>query len=295
MRSFSLFFLLCVGSLGLFAQDEPSLLDEVNDEPEKEYVRAAFKANRVVNAHSLDNTAKGVFDFKVSHRFGLLSDGLYGMFGLDQASIRIGGDYGITDRLQIGAGRSTYQKSYDGYFKYKILWQRNKAMPISLLWASGVSANTLRNQHPDGSNYTFPQRLSYFNQLIIGRKFSDRFSLQLMPTWVHKNLVATNELKNDIFAMGIAGRYKFSRRLALTGEYFYVLPNQIEDKNYNSLSLGLDIETGGHVFQLQFSNSTAMIEKGFITETNSSWLDAGIHFGFNISRVFTVVRPKSAD
>jgi hypothetical protein len=128
----------------------------------------------------------------------------------------------------------------------------------------------------------------------VGRKFSDAFSLQLSPTMVHRNLVLTNAEKNDVFGLGVAGRIKITKRIAVNAEYMFLLPNQVAENIRPSLSLGLDIETGGHVFQLHVTNSTSMIEKGFIAETTNSWADGGIHFGFNVSRVFTIVRKKEA-
>jgi hypothetical protein len=228
-------------------------------------------------------------DIKISHRFGFISGGLYELFGLDQASIRIGGDYGITDRLMVGVGRSSYEKTYDGFIKYKFLRQCSgaKNMPITLAGLTTMAIKTLKPSDPTRENY-FSSNLYYTFQLIMGRKFSESFSLQLSPTLVHRNLVATLEEENDVFAIGIAGRIKLSKRTSLNGEYIYVLPGQIADTYRNSLSLGIDIETGGHVFQLHFTNSTSMIEKGFITETVGNWADGDIHFGFNISRTFNV-------
>lgn len=166
-------------------------------------------------------------------------------------------------------------------------------MPITAALLLTSSVNTLRWENPDRENY-FSSRLAYTSQLIIGRKFSESFTVQLSPTMVHRNLVRTNAEKNDVYALGIGSRLKLSKRVAINGEYIYVLPDQLAPGNYNSLSVGLDIETGGHVFQLHFSNSRAMIEKGFVTETTGQWNSSfdGIHFGFNISRVFTVKRKN---
>jgi hypothetical protein len=140
---------------------------------------------------------------------------------------------------------------------------------------------------PDRPNY-FTSKLFYTFQMIIGRKFSEGFSLQLSPTLVHRNLVATTLEKNDVLALGVAGRLKLSKRTAINAEYIYVLPNQLAPEFRNSLSIGFDIETGGHVFQLHFTNSTSMIEKGFITETVGDWKNMGVHFGFNVSRTFNI-------
>nr|HMU03922.1 DUF5777 family beta-barrel protein [Saprospiraceae bacterium] len=258
-----------------------------------DYTNASFKTNRVINLHSLESTAKGVLDFKIGHRFGTLNGGFYELFGLDNASIRLGFDYGLTDALTIGVGRSGFQKTYDGFIKYKFLRQstgkRNMPLTVGVLLTSAIQ--TLKWADPDRENF-FSNRLYYTGQLIIGRKFSESFSLQLSPTLVHRNLVATNAEKNDVYALGTAARIKLTKRLALNAEYIYLLPAQVADGITNSLSLGVDIETGGHVFQLHLTNSTSMIEKGFIAETTNSWSDGGIHFGFNVSRVFTVKRRK---
>jgi hypothetical protein len=272
-----------------FAQEDDllSLLGE--EEQTIDYATASFKTSRIINAHSLENTAKGVLDMKISHRFGFLNTGMYELFGLDGATMRFGFDYGINDRLMVGWGRSTVEKAYDGFVKYKILRQSTgeKTMPITLAWLTTTSVNTLKWQQLDRENY-FSSRLSYTHQIIVGRKFSEAFTAQIMPTVVHRNLVKTAAEANDVYALGVAFRQKLTKRIALNGEYFYVLPNQLANGYVNSMSLGFDIETGGHVFQLHFTNSTAMTEKGFITETSGNWLKGDVHFGFNVSRVFTL-------
>lgn len=287
------FLILSLWISTLMTAQEEDLLSLIEEEETTDYVYASFKTNRIINLHSLENPAEGVLDFKISHRFNTLNSGIYDLFGLDGATIRIGGDYGITERLAVGAGRSTIEKAYDGYIKYKILRQSTgkRNMPVTLAWVSAISVNTLRWSNPDRDNY-FSSRLAYVHQLILGRKFSEGFTLQLVPTLVHKNLVPTTGDNNDIFALGAGGRIKLTRRIALNSEYTYVLPGQITQPFQNSLSIGFDIETGGHVFQLHFTNSRAMIEKGFITETQGNWMDGDIHFGFNISRVFTLKKRK---
>ena len=290
-------FMLLGATMPLFAQDD-DLLSLVDDEDKNttNFARASFKTTRVINSHSLENVAAGVLDFKISHRFGVLNNGFYDIFGLDNATIRFGLDYGITPRLMVGLGRSTYEKTYDGFIKYKLLRQSKgkRNMPITASLVAGMSINTLKWANPDRDNY-FSSRLSYYYQLIIGRKFSEGFSMQIMPTLVHRNLVETRAEKNDVISIGIAARQKLSRRIAINAEYFYVLPNQLAESYRNSLSLGFDIETGGHVFQLHFTNSTPMTEKGFIAETSNNWLDGDIHFCFNISRVFTIAQPKNRE
>jgi hypothetical protein len=291
LRTLLLLTLFSLVSPAIRAQDD--LLSLLGDEETTNYATASFKTNRVINLHSLENTAAGVFDFKISHRFGTLNQGAYDIFGLDQATIRLGGDFGITDQLMVGWGRSTYEKTYDGYVKYKFLRQSTgkRNMPISAAFLATAAVQTLKWQNPDRDNY-FSSRLYYTYQLILGRKFSDAFTLQLSPTLVHRNLVATKAEKNDVMALGIAGRIKLTKRIALNAEYIYVLPDQLAPQFKNALSIGFDIETGGHVFQLHFTNATGIMERGFIAETTGDWTDGGIHFGFNISRVFTVFKPR---
>lgn len=273
------------------AQD---LMDELDPEEEQvERVTNSFKNTKVINAQSLETTHKGVLDFRISHRFGPINGGLYEMFGLDAASLRLSFDYGITKRLQAGFGRTTYEKTYDGYLKYRLLWQTENSnkMPVSVVLYTNMAINTLRMPALP-YEYKFEYRLCYTHQIIIGRKFSQRFSFEILPTVVHRNFVLTGAEKNTVYAIGGAGRYMLSKRVGLTADYFYVLPDQLRPGMQNSLSVGVDIETGGHVFQLHFTNSPIMIDKGYITETTNKWNDAGISFGFNISRVFTIVKPK---
>lgn len=299
---FLLFFLSCNT---IFAQDDDSLLDLLGeDEPTQDFATAGFKTTRIINGHSFEMNAHGVMDFKISHRFGYVSGALQEMFGLDQANIRIGLDYGVTDWLNIGVGRTNVGKFYDGFAKVRLLRQQTgmKNIPVHLLLVSDIAVTSLTNERllaDNGltgafSDYPFSNRLYFTNQLIVGRKFSEGFSLQLMPTLVHRNFVTTKKASNDVFAIGAGGRVKLTKRVALNMEYYYVLPDQLDPSiNYkNSLSVGFDIETGGHVFQLHFTNSRGMVENAFITETTGDWLKSDFSFGFNVSRVFTVYRPK---
>lgn len=282
-------------SVSAFAQpdDDSDLLSLLGEEETTDYATATFKGTRVINMHSIENVAEGVLDFRISHRFGFLNTGPYEFFGLDGATLRLGFEYGITDRLMVGLGRSSNNKAFDAFGKFKILRQSSgkKNVPITLSIFSSVVCNSIKWSDPSRDNY-FSSRLSYTHQILIGRKFNDNFSLQLTPTMVHRNLVQTAAEKNDVYAVGIGGRQKLTKRTSLNAEYFYVLPNQLADRYTNSLSVGFDIETGGHVFQLHFTNSTGMVEPTFVTETVGEWLKGDIHFGFNISRVFTVKERK---
>lgn len=293
MKHFLALFLLVL-SLEVTAQEDLLSLIET-EAPEKAFEEASFKTTRIIKGHSIENTDKGVLDFRIRHRFGEMNSGLYDMFGLDQASIRLGLDYGVTDRLTVGVGRSSWEKTYDGFLKYKILRQTTKDskknMPISVSWISGMYVNTLKWGDPDRDNKT-TSRFEYAHQLLIARKFSEGFTAQLTPSLVHRNLVENPDIANDVFAVGAGVRQKITNRLAINAEYFYVLPDQIQDIYQNALSFGVDIETGGHVFQLHITNAQAMTENGFITQTTGDFFDGDIRFGFNISRVFTVVKPK---
>jgi hypothetical protein len=235
----------------------------------------------------------GQLDFRIHHRFGALNGGGYELWGLDQSSVMFSLEMGLTDRLMVGASRSTYEKTYEGFVKYKLLRQSTGEtnMPLSLSLLLSSDLKTIKWNDTKRTNY-FSSRVSYVTQLLIARKFSDSFSFQLSPTYIHKNMVVEAIDRNDIFAIGVGGRYKLSKRVSVNAEYFATI-NYIgigQPKNQSSLSIGFDIETGGHVFQLFLTNSLPMFNRGFITETTDSWLDKGIHFGFNISRVFSLYR-----
>src|SRR6478735_6531194 len=202
MKNYRFLFAFAFTFLGfsatVFGQDD--LLSLIQDEkPQTEFTKASFKTTRVINSQSLENTAAGVLDLKISHRFGPLNGGAYELFGLDAATIRIGLDYGVSDKMMVGFGRSSVQKTFDGFVKYKLLRQSTGArqMPVTLIWFSSTALNSLRWQYPERENY-FSSRLAFTHQLILGRKFSEGFTLQLMPTVVHRNLIATSAEKHDV-------------------------------------------------------------------------------------------------
>ncbi|MDO9375758.1 MAG: DUF5777 family beta-barrel protein [Ferruginibacter sp.] len=257
------------------------------------FTKATFHTTRLIDGHSIENVGKGVLDVKISHRFGTLNKGAYELFGLDNATMRLGFDYGLTPNLMIGIGRSTFEKTYDAFVKFKILRQSSGArnVPISLSYVPTIALKTLKVNDPAKTD-SFSSRLYYTHQLLIARKFSNSTSLQLMPTFIHRNLAQGTE-PNDILALGIGGRQKLTRRLSLTVEYYYQLPGHKIDSTTNSLSIGFDIETGGHVFQLHFTNSMGMNERNFISETTGKWNKGDILFGFNISRVFNIGKTAS--
>ncbi|MFM2387144.1 MAG: hypothetical protein RL660_1901 [Bacteroidota bacterium] len=255
--------------------------------PSIEYAKNAFKSTRVINGHSMEMLGKGVLDTRILHRFGTINNGAKDLFGLDAASMRMGFDYGVSKNLTIGIGRSTFKKELDGFVKYRILAQHTGKtnMPISLLYVGGITCHTLPLLGPPALT-EFSNRLGYYHSLIIGRKFSTNFTAQISPTFVHTNLVDLANQSNDQIAIGIGARYKITRRFALMLDTYPIISGR--NTNLTPLSLGVDIETGGHVFQLHFSNATGMNERAFITETTGSWAQAQVRFGFNLSRVFTI-------
>lgn len=278
--------LLCFSLVSSSVQCQ-SLLDDLLG-PEELMVRpvsATFKDTRIINAQSNETPGKRVLHFVIAHRFGQVNDGIYELFGLDNASMRMGFDYGITDRLCVGVGRSTFQKTIEGSVKWRALQQNtDNSMPVSVTLYSVIMANGLRWADPDRQNY-FTSRLSYTHQAIIAKKWNESFSLALIPSLTHRNLVATLEDAHDQVTMGLGGRYKVGPRASVNFEYHYALAG-LPDESVNSLSLGMDIETGGHVFQLHLTNSQGMFERAFLTETSGTWGEGAIYFGFNLSRVF---------
>lgn len=269
---------------------------KAEDAGKTQYVTATFKTTRLVNGHTVENTAKGVLDVKISHRFDPVfgsEGGPYNLFGLDEATMRMGFDYGLTNRLMIGIGRSTRGKIFDAFFKVKILRQATgkNPMPVTLDYVPTIAAVSLRNA---AIYKNLNSRLSYTHQLIIGRKFSDALSLQIMPSLVSRNHPADNG-KNNIWALGAGGRQKLSKRTSFNIEYYYQLPKYKVPASRNSFSVGFDVETGGHVFQMHLTNSMGMTESVYIPQTTHSWSKGEFSIGFNISRVFSVSKKHNKD
>lgn len=288
MRCYFAFALLIFPMFGVMAQEDLIDLVEKETDAESIFTEQTFKGTRLINGHSIETRKKGVLDVLIGHRFGRLNTGGYELFGLDDSQVRLGVDYGITDRLNAGVGRSSFEKTYDGFLKYKILRQQGangRSVPLSIAAFSSVALKTLKSGDPVDES-SFNSKLTYAHQAILARKFTPSFSLQLSPTWVHRNAVLAGQGPNDIYALGAGGRIKLTKRVSLNAEYYHQFNQNDNSTMQNSVAIGFDIETGGHVFQLHFTNSRAMIEKGFITETTGDFFDGDIHFGFNISRVF---------
>lgn len=288
----SIFFgLILLVSVNSFCQDLDELMN-AEIKPTVDYATATFKSTRIINGHSIEQMKEKQLDFRISHRFGTLNSGLYGLFGLDESHIHFSLEYGIKDWLMLGAGRASQNKTYDGFAKVRLLRQSSgtKFMPVHVSYFTSIEIMALKfPERPVGTSNYFSSRLAFVNQLLIARKFNENLSVQLTPTFIHRNLVKTELDQNDIYAMGVGGRYKLSKRLSINAEYYYNYnPNAkfLEPQPYNALSFGVDIETGGHVFQIMLTNSQGMREGSFIPQTTGSWPDGDIHLGFNISRVF---------
>jgi hypothetical protein len=298
MRRLSLIILLSLTCIGIFAQDDLLNLLNENAPSEINYTTATFKSTRIMNGHSIERMPAGQLDVRISHRFGTINSGPYEFFGLDQsANVFLGIEYGISKWLMVGIGRERNEKLYDGFAKFSILRQSSgvKVMPVSVSVLTSVAVKSLKWPTDTVKNY-FSSRLSYVAQILIARKFNQAFSFQLTPSFVHLNMVGTELDPNDLYSVGAGGRMKLTKRISLNAEYYYLAnPKRFMSiPVYDPLSVGVDIETGGHVFSLIFTNSLGMIEKGFIGETTGSWKKGDIHFGFNISRVFTLKKNKNS-
>lgn len=278
----------------LLAQND--LLKEIDDKSMESTANPAFKALKIVNFESTKLIGKGDFYLIISHRFDYLDQGIKEFFGLDNAFTQLKFAYGITDKFTIQVARSGFQKTYDLGLKYLIISQKTNGSPVAIAFFNSLAANT----ELDKANYPsldFQDRLSYVSQLLISRKITDKLSLEVAPTFFHEgflveildennNVVTPNPQDKNQFAVGIGGRYKLSKRLSLNMDYGAHLNRASQSVFKNPLSVGLDIDTGGHIFQVLFTNSKAMHESGFLGHTTGDWGKGEISFGFNLIRVF---------
>lgn len=278
-----------------------------------EKVSATFKSTKLINGHTNETLYKNELDFKVDHRFGDIAGsngGVRHFFGLDNSTdVRIGFEYGLTDELTIGLARAkgatAVQQLYEGSVKYRLLQQTtDNHIPLAITLFGSNTIAGVRANHDDPSSpiayQNFKDRLNWVAQVIIARKFSSNLSFTLTPSYVHRNFTAFRD-QNEMFALGAGGRLKFTKRMALVVDYFLPFRNKSDKeylekvsatKFYNPLGVGLEMETGGHVFHLNFTNATAIQEMQYIPQTTSSWLKGQYRWGFSISRRFSFSHDK---
>lgn len=267
-----------------FAQDDLLAELESEDSGEDSFVSPAFKAQKIGNLQSTKIAEKGEWIMYVSHRFGDISEGFETFFGLDQANTNLQLIYSPINGVQVGISRESIRNTYAGHIKWRIAKQNDK-IPffITAYTTANINGQMKESQYP---NMVFEDRMSYATQLLLARRFSSWLSVELAPTYIRQNLVLEKEQEHDQFALAVGGRLKLTKRLSLNADYSYLFNRYDKSAFNNPLTLGLDIETGGHVFQLLFSNAQSTNEPGFITNAEGDWADGKIYFGFNIVRTF---------
>ena len=281
------FLTVLVFQMSLFSQED--LLDELEEEvatiPTSTIEDAAFKALKIVNFESTKVTNKGDLYFIVAHRFGSVQNAFEDLFGLDNAVTKLGFRYGFTDWLELGLARSSRQANYGLHAKYKLVSQKKDGFPLNIVGFNLLTINTLLDSNAL-PGLEFNNRLNYTSQLLISHKFNKNFSFQLAPSIVHQNLVEVDEQDNTQFILGSGARLKISKRVSINADYGWHLIRADNSPFSHSLSIGFDIETGGHVFQLHFTNAQPLLDDGFLVEGNGDWGDGVFFFGFNLNRVF---------
>ena len=269
--------------LPFFAFSQNDLLSEIDTTINNQVVTSAFKALKIVNLESTKLAAKGDLYFIVAHRFGSVKDGFEGFYGLDNANTQIKFLYGLKDWLTISGARS--ELAYDFSVKYRLQNQVEGGFPVAIVGFSSLAINnTLKESlYP---NMKFENRLIYVTQILISRKFTENLSLELAPTFFHENFVANDLQDNSQYAIGIGGRYKIAKRWSINADYAAHLNRASGSIYKNPLSIGVDLETGGHVFQMHFTSSQGIHEAGYLGQTTGDWTKGDVFFGFNLSRVF---------
>ena len=280
----NIFILIFLVPILTIAQDD--LLTEIDTETtDNQFATAAFKGLKIVNFESTKLVAKEEFTFIVSHRFGSIENGFDSFFGLDDAVTRLNFVYGVNDWLNIGASRSSFQKIYEASAKYRLFRQQENGFPFTIVGFNSILVNTALEE-ANLPKLEFKHRLGYTAQILMSRKVSTNFSFELAPTFFHDNYVQINNQDNSQFALGLGTRYKLSKRWSVNADYGWHLNRADNSPFKNPLSIGIDLETGGHVFQMHFSNAQAMNTNGFLGQATGDWSDGNIYFGFNLSRVF---------
>lgn len=292
MKNVLLFILVLFTAGSAYTQDLEAILEEEST-PVSQKVLGTFNGTRLLNGHSIETRSGGILEFLISHRFGRVNSGFDQLFGLDDSNIRFGFEYAFSDKFTLALGRSSFEKTFDTYAKYKLLEQQTGAnsFPLSVTLFGSATLRTLKDFLP-GEEPSFSEKLTYTTQILIASKINENLSLQFAPTYIHFNRTPETTDPNSMLALGLGTRIKISKRVSLNAEYYYNM-NLFESSDFkNSLAFGIDIETGGHIFQIIMGNSVSMIEKGFIAETTGNFFGGDIHLGFNISRAFQIKKPK---
>lgn len=280
------FILVMLLSCLISMAQEDDLLSEIDtDSIGDQYATAAFKGLKIVNFESTKLVAKKELTLIVSHRFGSIENGFDSFFGLDDAVTRLNFVYGLTDAINIGVSRSSFQKIYEASAKYRLIRQKENGFPFTVVAFNSILLNTSFEKE-NLPKLEFRDRLGYTAQLLISKKVSSKLSLELAPTFFHDNFVTYGEQHNSQYAIGFGGRQKLGKRWSINVDYGWHLNRADNSPFKNPLSIGFDLETGGHVFQMHFSNAQAMNANGFLGQATGDWSDGNIYFGFNLSRVF---------
>ena len=268
----------------ILAQND--LLDEIDvDSLPAQFATATFKGLKIVNFESTKLVSKNQFTFVVAHRFGSLEQGFDNFFGLDDAVTRLNFIYGLSENLNISISRSSYQKIYESALKYRIISQKNNGFPFTIVNYNSVLVNTALDKD-NLPKLEFKHRLSYTVQFLIARKINQKLSLELAPTFFHDNYISNNEQHNSQYALGLGGRYKLGKRWSFNADYGWHLNRASNSVFKNPLSIGFDLETGGHVFQMHLSNAQGMNTNTYLGQATGDWGNGDIYFGFNLSRSF---------
>lgn len=284
--------LLFLLTISVYAKSPTEQLDPPKSPAD--FVYGTFNSTRIINGQSTLNPTSGSLYFIISHQFGRINEGSYNFYGLDRSTIRLGFEYGLTDFIGIGIGRSSMNKTFDGFAKINLLRQDKglHKMPFSVTAYSNISATSLKWNDPL-VNYSFKNRVKYVSQLLISRKFGTSLSLQIAPTYIHQNPISTSFEDKNIFALGFSGREKIGKKTSVVFEYYYLLNDYFSDHYQNSFSIGYNIETLGHIFQIFLTNSQGLNDEAFIARTNGKWQNGDIHIGFNIYREFQIRKMKN--
>ncbi len=281
-------FLMTLLCTGVFAQDDLLMQLQKDQSPVPEKVIATFKGNKIINIQTNETVKKKNLDFRVNHLFGNIGKesggGIHTLYGFDQSNdIRIALQYGVSDKFTVGVSRCKRNENLEGLLKYRVLEQStDDKIPLAISVFGNTTLTTKSGELVD----KFEHRLTYCSQVIFARKFSSHFSFEIVPSYLHCNYVLEND-KNDLVSLGAGARYKFTRSASIIADYFFTSErkNLFED-HFNPIGFGFEIETGGHVFTVMFTNASGILENDFLANTVDDWMKGGIKFSFIISRMF---------